>query len=141
METKGFSIIEIIFVLAIISIILIVATPKMKNIFLNSYKTQIKSNITLIREGIAKEKNRLILANSMETLNSLDDGDENLFKKVLQTPILESQIPKGGNWMRVGLNSYKVFIDDSTEITFNYDPNSYSFDCDFNNKLCKELTY
>lgn len=140
MNYKAFSIIEIIFTLAIISILLIVAVPKMNDIFKSSYKTQIKSTITLIREGIVKEKNRLLLANSLETLHSLDDGDEKLFSKVLQTPILESTTQKGGNWIRIGVNSYKVFIDDTNEITFNYDPDTYSFDCDFNNELCKELT-
>jgi len=141
MRSKGFSIIEIIFILVIISIILVVAVPKMKNIFETSYKTQIKSTISFIREGIIKEKNRLLLANSMETLNSLDDGDEKLFSKVLQTPILESTTQKSGSWVRVGINSYKVFTGDTESIIFIYNPDSYSFDCDYVDELCKELTH
>ena len=140
MKNKAFSIIEIIFTLAIISIILIVAVPKMDNIFTNSYKTQIKTTITLIKEGIAKEKNKLLLANSLESLNSLDEGDENLFSRVLQTPILESKIQKGACWIRIGINSYKVFIDDTNGVTFTYNQDNYSFDCNYEEQLCKELT-
>jgi len=141
MKIKAFSIIEIIFILAIISIILVVALPKTKDIFAKANTTQIKTTIALIREGIVKEKNRLFLANSMENLHSLDDGDTNLFKKVLSTPIIEIDTPKANGWIRVSNNSYKIYLNDTESVVFNYDPNSYSFDCNFNEPLCKELTH
>ena len=138
---KAFSIIEIIFTLAIISIILVVATPKVKNIFEKANTTQIKATISLIREGIVKEKNRLLLSNSLDKLYSLDDGDRNLFNKVLSTPIIEVDTPEANGWVRVSNNSYKVFIDDTQSIVFEYDPNTYSFDCNYEESLCKELTH
>ena len=138
---KAFSIIEIIFTLAIISIILIVALPKANDIFEKANTTQIKAIISLIREGIVKEKNRLLLSNSLDKLYSLDNGDRNLFNKVLSTPIIEVDTPEANGWVRVSNNSYKVFIDDTQSIVFEYDPNTYSFDCNYEESLCKELTH
>lgn len=141
MIQKAFSIIEILFVIAVISIILIVALPKLNTIFNSAHKTQIKSTITLIREGIVKEKNKLLLANSLETLNTLDDGDEFLFTKVLATPIKESANTEANSWVRISSNNYKVYLDETTTVEFIYDPITYTFDCDFNEPLCKELTH
>jgi len=136
MKQKAFSIIEIIFTLAIISIILVVALPKIDNILNSSKITQAKTTISLIREGITKEKNKLLLSNSLENLDSLDEGDENLFSKVLDTPIFEKT-----NWQRVETNSYKVSINETQSVIFTYDSTNYSFDCDYKEPLCKELTH
>lgn len=140
MRYKGFSIIEVIFTLAIISILLIVAVPQIDDLLKKSYKTQIKSTITLIRKGIVKEKNRLLLANSLDRLDSLDDGGENLFSKVLSVPVKESSTLKNNSWQRESQNSYKVYFNAHENIIFTFDPDTYSFDCNFNEPLCKELT-
>ncbi len=140
MRVKAFSVIEIIFVIAVISIILIVALPKVNAIFEKAHTTQIKSTVTLVREGIVKEKNKLLLANSLDSLSTLDEGDGYLFKKVLSSAVIETQTPKANSWVKVSNNSYKVYIDDTASVTFTYDPNSYTFDCDFDEPLCRELS-
>lgn len=138
---KSFSIIEILFVIAVISIILIVALPKVDNIFQSSHITQIKTTVTLIREGIVKEKNKLLLENSLEELDTLDNGDKYLFKNVLASPIIESTTLKANSWVRVATNSYKVYLDDTQSVLFTYNNETSSFDCDFDEPLCQEITY
>lgn len=140
MKTKAFSLIEIIFALAIISIILMVAVPKFQNILNSTHMNQIKTTIILIREGILRESNKLILKNDSSSLNSLDKDDINLFSKVLRTPVISSNKQKIDSWSKTSSNSYKVYINDTQSVTFTYDPQNHSFDCDFNDPNCKELS-
>ena len=91
MDKKGFSLIEIIFVILTITIIITVAVSKFDSALNNTNITKIKSDILQIRAGINLYKNKMILKNETLSFDSLDDNDNKLFNKVLQTPILSSQ--------------------------------------------------
>lgn len=140
MKNKAFSIIEIIFALAIISIILMVAVPKFQNTFNATSLSQIKTTIVLIREGILRESNKLILKNDMSSLETLDSDNTNLFSKVLRAPIISSNKQKINSWSKLSVNSYSVYINSDEKVTFYYDSSKLSFDCDYSDPNCKELS-
>ncbi len=137
---QAFSIIEIIFTIVVISIILMVAVPKFENTFQTTHMNQIKTTIVLIREGIVRENSKLILQNNTSSLNTLDNDDNYLFSKVLRTPVQSSKKQKINSWTKISSTSYRVYIDDTQSVIFNYDTTTQSFDCDFNEANCKELS-
>jgi general secretion pathway protein G len=139
-EKKAFSIIEIIFVITIISILLVVAIPKIGTMFEKANLTHIKSTVILIQEGIQTKKNQHTLSNTLDLFNSLDEGGENLFTNVLATPIQASQTTTSNSWKRLSSNSYQVYLNSESNVIFTYDPDTYTFSCDYDEPLCKELS-
>ena len=141
MNKKGFSLIEIIFVLLVMSIIITLAVSKFDTAFDKTNITKIKSDIVQIREGINLYKNKMILKNESYTFKSLDENNSNdeLFSKVLKKPILSSEENKATSWHKISNNKYKVFLDATTSLEFIFDNVNYTFDCDIQNTLCKEL--
>lgn len=138
---RAFSLIEIIFVIAIISIILIVAVPKLGDTLNKANTNKIKSDILLIKEGLNNYKNRMILQGLTTPLESLEDNEQYLFNKILQDPIYSSAKPKIGSWSKISDTSYKVYVENGDSVEFIYDNDDYSFECDHDNILCQELTY
>ncbi|MDC0933708.1 hypothetical protein OAR97_07635 [Arcobacteraceae bacterium] len=139
MDKKGFSLIEIIFVILTITIIITVAVSKFDSALNNTNITKIKSDILQIRAGINLYKNKMILKNETLSFDSLDDNDNKLFNKVLQTPILSSKENSARAWSKISDTKYKVFLDRSNALEFIFDPTQYTFDCDISNTLCSEL--
>jgi general secretion pathway protein G len=139
MDKKGFSLIEIIFVLFAITIIITVAVSKFDSALKNTNTTKIKSDVLQIRAGINLYKNKMILKNETVSFNTLDDNNDMLFSKVLQTPIISSTQSIAKAWSKISSTKYKVFLDNKNAIEFNFDTSKYTFDCDISNPLCKEL--
>lgn len=140
MIKRAFSLIEMIFTIVIISILLAVSIPKLGNILSSSKLIEIKSDIVLIREAIIKYKNKMILKNKPYDLDVLDTDQENLFSKILPSPIIASSEKKIGAWSKIGSNRYKIFIDNQNSVDFIYKSSDFSFDCDLKNIFCKELS-
>ena len=138
MYTKAFSLIEIIFTIAIISILAIVAIPKLQNTLTKADIIKIKGDITLIRDGLIKYKNKQILANDTTSLVSLEEDDSLLFGKILKYPIIASNFHHTRSWEKISNNSYKVWLTTDQFLEFSYDSTNYTFDCDKNNQLCEE---
>lgn len=139
MHKKGFSLIEIIFVLLTITIIINVAVSKFDSALDNTNITKIKSDIVQIRAGINLYKNKMILKNESVSFDSLDDDTNELFNKVLQIPIISSEENIAKSWSKISNTKYKVFLDNTNTLEFIFDTNKYTFDCDISNTLCKEL--
>ena len=140
MHKKGFSLIEIIFVLLVMSIIITLAVSKFDTALDKTNITKIKSDIVQIREGINLYKNKMILKNESYTFTSLDKNNNNeLFSKILEKPILSEEENKATSWYKISNNKYKVFLDSSNSVEFIFDNINYTFDCDIQNTLCKEL--
>jgi len=133
---KAFSLIEIIFTLMVISIIVTVAVSKF-DLALNSSKlNKIKADIILIRAGINLYKNSLILKNDSSSFITLDENNNVLFSRILETPIQASS----KEWTQTSATRYKIFIDSENSIEFIFDSTKYTFDCDSSNTLCKDLS-
>jgi len=139
MHKKGFSLIEIIFVLFTITIIITVAMSKFDSSLKNTDITKIKSDILQIRAGINLYKNKMILKNDTISFDTLDENNDALFSKVLDTPIIASEQNSAKAWSKLSSTKYKVFFDNQNSLVFSFDTNKYTFDCDITNKLCKEL--
>lgn len=141
---KAFTLLELLFVIAIISIILTFAIPKFNNISNNSKITELKSNVAIIRNNISKLKTKQILLNQDSSIDSLDDAivDKNgevLFNKVLDFSILSttSSINKVGKWLKISNNSYKYILSSSKNVEFLLEDNI--FKCKSSFEICKEI--
>jgi general secretion pathway protein G len=139
MDKKGFSLIEIIFVLLTITIIITVAVSKFDTALDSTNIANIKSDVLQIRAGINLYKNKNILKNETITFNSLDDNNHELFSIILESPILSSDEQIAQAWSKISTTKYKVFIDNKNAIEFIFDRSKYTFDCNTSNSLCKEL--
>lgn len=139
MTKKAFSLLEIIFVLIVMSVITTLAVSKFDTAFTNTNVTKIKSDILQIRAGINSYKSKMILKDSDDDLEQLDDNDMMLFNKILQNPILSSNEPIAKAWTKISNSKYKVYVSHESFIEFYYDNKTYIFDCDISNELCKKL--
>ena len=139
MTKKAFSLLEIIFVLIVMAVITTIAVSKFDTAISNTNLTKIKSDILQIRAGINLTKNKMILKNSNNTLEQLEDNNEKLFSKILEHPILSSNEPRAKAWSKLSNTKYKVYITNESFIEFYYDNDKYIFDCDISNELCQEL--
>jgi len=139
-KSRAFSLLEIIFAIAIISIIAIIAIPKFGTTLDKTYIIKIKSDIILIRDGINRYKNKQILSGSSISLDSLDDNDELLFNKILSYPIVSSTTQKSATWEKISATSYIVWLYNEKSLEFNYDKVKYTFDCNKNDENCKEFS-
>ncbi len=138
---KGFSLLEVIFVIAVIGIIITVAIPKLDENLAKANTIKIKNDITMIREGILEYRDQLILQNKKSVeIDSLDEDKEHLFSKILTYPILSSTKQKTNAWSKISTTRYKVFIDTQNSVEFIYDKADYTFDCNQDDKFCKELS-
>jgi len=140
MMKKGFSLLEIIFVIAIIGIIITVALPKLDENLAKANKIKIKNDITMIREGIIQYRDKMILQNNSSTIDTLDEDNEQLFSKILTYPIVASKKQNINAWSKISDTSYKVYVDGQNSVEFLYDKVEYTFDCDQNDEFCKELS-
>ncbi len=141
---KAFSLLEILLVIAGISIILTFAIPKFNNILNNSKITELKSNIAIIRNNISKLKTKQILLNESVNIDSLDSAiidkeEELLFNKIIDFPIVSTNSSKNeiGKWLKVSNNSYKYILSSSKNIIFLLEDNI--FQCKSSLELCKEV--
>lgn len=136
---RAFSLLEVIFVLAVIAFLASVALPKFSKSFNKANIVKIKADIALIREGLNSFKKKHILSDDSLYLYSLEDNDHLLFSKILKYPILGSKEQKAGNWNKISNEEYIVWIDNETKVKFIYDHSNFTFECDFKQENCKKL--
>lgn len=137
---KGFSLLEIIFVIAIVSFLISIAVPKFSNTLEKSNIVKIKSDIALIQEALIAYKNKNILKGQNNTLNTLEDDPNLLFSKILHYPLLNKTNNPKGYWEKISNSEYQVYINENKKIKFNYNSSNFTFECNFNEQNCKELT-
>lgn len=138
MNKKGFSLIEIIFSLVIVSLLIGVAITKFDTSLHNVHIIQIRSDVLQIRSAIHNYKNTMILKNELASFTSLEETGQKLFEKILQNP-LQSTPQKAGSWESDEENIYKVFLTPTEFVTFTFNPKNYSFQCDQKDSLCTQL--
>ncbi|MEA2049541.1 MAG: type II secretion system protein [Campylobacterota bacterium] len=137
---KSFSLLELIFAISLISILTVVAVSKIGSGLDKANIIKIKNDIALIREGLKSYEDKQIYSNKNHILTSLEDSDNFLFDKILTRPILASNKNVAASWSKLSNSSYKVWLNDTESLTFSYKSDDYTFDCDYNNDYCKELT-
>jgi len=142
--TKAFSLLELIVVIATISIILTFAIPKFNNIIISSKMTELKSNIAIIRNSINKLKTNKILLSEDSTINSLDSAsvdtnNELLFTKVIDFSLISttSNINETGKWIKTSETSYEYLLSLSKKVLFVLEDSI--FKCKSSFEICKEI--
>jgi len=131
---KSFSLLEIIVVIILISIISLIAFPKLFLNVTNASYIKIKSDISLVRSAIIHNRNQNIISGKGEAyMLYLDDAkvntvNEKLFmgtsdEKLLQYPIISTsnETAEIGKWIKTTKNHYKIYINKLESIEFVYD--------------------
>jgi len=149
---KSFSLLEVIFVTVLISIISVIAFPKLFLSITNASYVKIQSDIALIRSAIVQNRNENIISGKGEAyvpyLDSanLNAQGESLFlgfenNTLLKYPILATSLEKksAGGWLKTSNFHYEVYISGLESIEFTYDPEIGTFDCDYKDELCQDL--
>ncbi len=149
---KSFTLLEIIVVIILISIISLIAFPKLFLNLTDTSYTIIKSDVALIRSAIVHNRNQNIISGKGEAyMQYLDNAKTNiegeqLFigmndESILKYPIISTskEIHKIGKWIKTSNNHYEIYIDKYESVEFIYDSTEGTFDCDYKEELCKDL--
>ncbi|AXX89618.1 hypothetical protein [Arcobacter suis] len=144
MKIKSFSLIEIIVVILLIAIITSFAIPKFTNMNYNANISTLKSQISLIQNGIVKNKNKNILLSNNQEITTLDDATlnssgEKLFSKIIDFSIISTNNSKkeSGMWAKISNNSYDFYLSSDKNISFSFDDGKFL--CKSSVELCKEI--
>jgi type II secretory pathway pseudopilin PulG len=136
---KSFSLIEMIFIISIITIISFAVIQNLSPNLNSSNIEKIKADIVNIREGMSIYKSEKILKNDLTLVDQLDDNDNKLFNLILRSPIEASNNNMPKSWVKISKNRYKVFIDKQNSVEFFFDNVNYTFECDIEKIYCKDL--
>lgn len=144
MKIKSFSLIEIIVVILLIAIITSFAIPKFTNMNYNANISTLKSQISLIQNGIVKNKNKNILLSNNQEITTLDDATlnssgEKLFSEIIDFSIISTNNTKkeSGMWAKISNNSYDFYLSSDKNISFSFDDGKFL--CKSSVELCKEI--
>jgi general secretion pathway protein G len=113
---QAFTLLEIVFVIIIISIVTIIAIPKFTSNIEFTTKVQIKSDVALIRSSIKEYANK-------ETLL----GKQLTYPSSLDTII--NNLNSSNVWEKQETYIYIASIDNNKKVEFKYDNSNGLFDC------------
>jgi len=149
---RAFSLLEIIVVILLISIISVIAFPKLFLNITNASYVKIQSDVSLIRSAIVYNQNQNIISGKGEAYTAyLDDAkinvaNEKLFiglndEVLLKYPILSSsnEDKEISKWIKTSKNHYIIFVSKLEFIEFIYDSTKGTFDCDYEEELCQDF--
>lgn len=155
---KGFTLIELIFVIVVLGILASVAIPKLSSSRDDAYQVKGKSDVSSIKAGINRFKMEQIASGNYTsvTMATLDDAtplesdkklfyrDNNMTYSLLQEPIYSGNSAdiKGGDWVKASATQYKFYLNPSEYATFDYNSSTGLFSCTFStpSNLCSILT-
>lgn len=137
-SSRAFTVIELIFVIVVLSILASVALPKFSGVREQADIAKGKADVATIRAAIVNERqSRIIKGDSAWiTAAALDTGG--LFGGVLTTALKNSNT--SGSWYNANLGdgSY-TFKVSSTDTQFDYNATTGSFRCTADTGKCNEL--
>lgn len=149
---KAFSLLELIFVISILSIITYFVISSSFSTLEKANLVKVKSEISLIRYAIEEKfTNSLLKDESEKYIEFLDDADintsnETLFdgynENILLDPIIFSSTKEKktlGKWIKIEKRKYRVYLSSKDYVDFIYDNQKGTFNCSFFTTVCKEL--
>ena len=136
---KSFSLLELIFVIIVVSILSSVAVSKYSNSIQKANILKLQAQVAYIREKINSNIIDQRLKANIPILDSLDNNDNELFNLIMKQPI-KAVSNKGGNWSKDMTNTYKAWINSDEYVKFVYNSDDFTFDCDIKDKYCQEMT-
>ncbi|MCW1360683.1 type II secretion system protein [Campylobacter sp. US33a] len=153
---KAFSILELIFVIAIIAILVSISIPYFSNSKQEAKITKLKADFTTLQSALVFYKNQNFLRSNSQNLSVLDEAKIGLEKEPLffctqsqisvcndganccQGSLLSNAIYSNKQaWMKTGFNAYRYYITPKFFFDFIYDFESGELKCI--GQRCKEL--
>ena len=152
MIKSAFTMIELIFAIVIIGILAAIAVPKLMVTRDDAIYVKGKSQLSSIKSGITMQKSKNMLRGITNSGSYYPTKLDNYYPTEQQylfyfgdgnsSNILESPIyPKKsqGYWWESNSTTYHYFVSDDKNVTFTYNPQTGSFDCDHTQQECKNL--
>jgi prepilin-type N-terminal cleavage/methylation domain-containing protein len=148
---KAFSIIEMVFVIVIISILASFIIPSFMNNKNEATSLKLKSTILAIQNGILTYHSKSILENKNiypEKLDDVDTQNANQFLFIgyddfvlFTNPIISTQHsnPQSGHWSKESKNIYHYWTNTTKSIRFTYSSSSGKFTCDYSLSDCQKI--
>jgi len=143
---KAFTMVELLFVIVILSILAAVAIPKMGSTKTNAEIAKGKTDVATIRSAILTERQSQLIKGVNSFIPKLSDNDDLLFtgdgdgRELLTYGIASGTTT--GKWSKEDDTTYKFYVE-SDEVVFTYDPNNGKFTCDradtTTGTICKKL--
>ncbi|NPA03450.1 MAG: prepilin-type N-terminal cleavage/methylation domain-containing protein [Epsilonproteobacteria bacterium] len=126
---KGFTLIEIIFVLVVIGILASLALPKFGETLNQADLVSARAKVAAIRNGLEIYKSKHLLLGEDPYPPLLEDDSQHLFSNVLSTPTTPSN--KRGGWERDSSNPkrYRYYLGTDSYLVFEYDDQAGTFKC------------
>jgi type II secretory pathway pseudopilin PulG len=135
---------ELIITIILLVIITSFAIPKFNTILYNSNLSILKSELSLIQNGIREQKTKNILLSNNENIEKLDEvssnqKDEKLFRKVIDFLIISTNTneKKSGKWAKISDKSYQFYVSSSKIILFSFE--NENFLCKSDKQICEEI--
>ena len=152
---KAFTMIELVFVIAVIGILATIAVPKFSATRDDAMATKAKTTVANIRTAMSSEVQRKILkadytpiSNLGGVTNSYDqpifdyfDGNTSGNRVLEYAPRSCKNSSATGCWMRTGANSYlyKMPAGIGGDVKFNVSNNRFDCDTTYNSHGCRKL--
>lgn len=149
--SRGFTMIEMVFVIVVLGILAAVAVPRLAATRADADITKGRADIASIRSGIVSERQARIIAGCSSyipngagtytcngaTYNQMDNGG--LFGGVLMYPHA-NESGKNGKWSATAGSGTYVFRADNVDTTFTYNETTGIFGCTAGSNNCDILT-
>ncbi len=153
MYKKAFTMIELIFVIVVIGILAAIAVPRLSVTRNDAVIVKGKSQISAIRNGISLQKSRNMLKgdstpypDKLDNVNTYNTSNQKLFyfndgnsSNILEYPIY-SKTSMDGHWVKTASQKYAFYVTQDTNVSFEYNSTTGSFDCDHTKTDCQKLT-
>lgn len=153
-QMRGFTMIEMVFVIVILGILAAVAIPRLVATRDDAVLTKGQSQVSAIRSGIVLQKSKRMLEGTTPFIPTALDGvttynadNQRLFNfsdgnssNILEYPIY-SKTNHDGSWVKTAANQYAFKLSNvANAISFDYNTTTGSFECNQNDQNCKDLT-
>ena len=139
-KIKSFSLLEVIIAIVLLCIISSFAISKFSEVNNKKDFVSLKSELSLIQNGISQLKSKNILLANDEILDNVyvNKKTEPLFKKVIDFPLIstDSGEKKTGKWSKISSNEYVFYLNEDF-VTFYFEDEKFL--CKSSVEVCKEI--